>query len=399
MYNPMFLEHPLWLRVKLFVVNRKTVLAVWIILAIVTAVKQYAIGCFNNYLIFKYTFLHAADQLNLYTPYPEYFDTNHYGPFFALLFAPFALLPNILGMLLWQLCNTLFLFYAIWKLPIKETKKIAVLWICSHELLTSLFSFQINPAIAAIIILSYVLIDKKQDFWAALLIMLGTFIKLYGIVGLAFFFFSKQKGKLVLSAAFWALVCFVAPMLIFGPAYILDSYAEWFKSLTEKNTLNASLTSYQDISVMGMFRRLLGDTSLPNMPFLICGMLLFCVPYLRVKQYKFEGFRLMLLASTLLFTVLFSSGSESPTYIIAFAGVAIWFVIQPRPYTKTDIALFIFALILTSFSPSDLFPKFIRQHYIIPYALKSLPCLLIWITLCVEMYKNDFSTYGSTVND
>jgi hypothetical protein len=396
MSNFKFVIASFWNKAKNIVTNRKTILIVWILFAVITAVKQYQIGRYNNYLIFKYTFWHAINQLNLYIPYPEYFDVNHYGPFFSLFFAPFAVLPDIVGMLFWQLCNTLFLFFAISKLPLSETKKVAILWICAHELLTSLFSYQINPSITAIIILAYVLIDSKKDFGAAFFIMLGTFVKLYGIVGLAFFFFSKQKGKLILSLLFWAVTFFVLPMFIFGPAYILKSYNQWYLVLTEKNLENVALTSFQDISLMGMFRRISGNPELSNLPFIIGGLLLFGAPYLRIKQYAFEGFRLMILASVLLFVVLFSTGSESPTYIIAFVGVALWFIIHQEPYTKMDILLLVFALFLTSFSPSDLFPKYIRVHYVIPYALKALPCAIIWIKLSIELCAVDFSSYITT---
>jgi hypothetical protein len=102
----------------------------------------------------------------------------------------------------------------------------------------------------------------------------------------------------------------------------------------------------------------------------------------------------MLLANVLIFTVIFSTSAESPTYIIAFAGVAIWFVIQPRPYNWYTISLFVFAFLLTSLSPSDLFPKFIKETYIKPYSLKALPCVLIWIRIIIEMWTKDFSTYN-----
>jgi FtsH-binding integral membrane protein len=103
----------------------------------------------------------------------------------------------------------------------------------------------------------------------------------------------------------------------------------------------------------------------------------------------------MLLASVLIFTVIFSSGSESPTYIIAFVGVAIWFVIQPKPISKFYIVLFIFALILTSLSPSDLIPKYLKDNFIRPYALKALPCVLIWFAIVYEMLRNKFKNYNS----
>jgi hypothetical protein len=101
------------------------------------------------------------------------------------------------------------------------------------------------------------------------------------------------------------------------------------------------------------------------------------------------------LASVLIFTVIFSSGSESPTYIIAFVGVAIWFVIQPKPISNFYVALLIFAFLLTSLSPSDLIPKYLKDNYIRPYALKALPCVLIWLAIVYEMLINKFKNYRS----
>jgi hypothetical protein len=384
-------------KLKLIVNNPKFILGVWLALALITTIKQYSHDRYNNYLIFKHVYFHLKNGLNLYLPYAnEYQDTNHYGPFFGLLMAPFAILPNFIGLLLWQVANTLFLYVAIKKLPIAKDKIILIYWIVTHELLTALFSFQFNISITAIIILAYVFIEKKQNFWAAFVIVLGTFVKLYGIVGLAFFVFAKQKFRFISYCFFWAFVFLVVPMLFFSPHFVLQSYVDWYVSLSEKQLLNASLNSMQDISVMGMVRRLTGDTSISNMPFLVLGVVIFAIPYLRLKEYKSDLFRLMYLASTLIFTVIFSNSSESPTYIIAFAGVAVWFVIRNRPVTLANILLFIFALLLTSFSPSDLFPKYIRETYVQAYSLKALPCLLIWIAISYELIFRKFSLAENT---
>jgi hypothetical protein len=50
---------------------------------------------------------------------------------------------------------------------------------------------------------------------------------------------------------------------------------------------------------------------------------------------------------------------------------------------------------LTSMSPSDLFPKFIRNEYIKPYSLKALPCVLIWFTIIYQMLTSDFKNHKS----
>jgi hypothetical protein len=92
-----------------------------------------------------------------------------------------------------------------------------------------------------------------------------------------------------------------------------------------------------------------------------------------------------------MFVVLFSTGSESYGYIIAMAGVAIWYTTAPWKRNKWDLALMIFAFILTSLSPSDLFPKQIWRELIKPYSLKALPVVFIWFKLTYELYTCNYS--------
>jgi hypothetical protein len=390
-----------WQKLVRTVNNERFILFIWILLALIISIKQhFQTSPNNNYLIFKYTYLHAVEQLNLYNLYPtEYFDSNHYGPFFSLLIAPFALLPDYFGMLFYQLANICFLYFAVKQLPIQRNKIPIVYWIITHELLTAMFALQFNISIAAIIILAYVFIEKEKNFWAAFVIMLGTFVKLYGIVGLAFFFFVKQKPKFILYCIFWSVVLFVLPMLFFTPQYIIQSYYDWYNSLAEKQLLNASLSSMQDISVMGIVRRVTGNAQISNLPFLAVGLILFTIPYLRINQYQAPMFRLLFLASTLIFAVIFSNSSESPTYIIAFCGVAIWFVMQEQPKNFAVISLFVFALLLTSFSPSDLFPNFIREEYVKRYSLKALPCILIWGVIIYQLIFTKFHSKQNLINE
>ena len=374
---------------KPFFNEQKYPVMIWFALAMVTALKLFLTfdkTKYNNYLIYKNVYYNTINEVSLYAENSALFlDSNHYGPVFSIIIAPFAMLPDGLGMVLWNVFNTLFLIWAINKLPLQSAQINLIFWICAHELLTSLLALQFNPLMTSIIILSFVFVHNKKEFWAALFIIIGTYVKLYGIVGLAFFFFSTNKIKFIGSLVFWSIVLFVLPMLLSSPQFIINSYQEWFTSLVHKNDLNGSLTSMQDISVMGMVRRIAHDSTISNLPFLIIGLIAFGLPYVRVNLYNNLQYRLLLLSSVLLFTVIFSSGSESPTYIIAFLGVAIWYAIRNKPVSKVDLFLLIFALILTSLSPSDLIPKYIRSHFIQPFALKALPCVLIWCKIIYEM--------------
>lgn len=370
------------------------IFSLWYLISALALLKILKGGNYNNFLIFKYTFFSLIDQKNLFLPQPENFQHyNLYGPIFSVLIAPFAVLPNWLGHTLWTFFNSFILLYAIRKLPLPSGITLAILLIAAHENLTSILSSQFNPSMTAIILLTYSFIDKKKDFWAALMIVIGTFIKLYGIVGLAFFFFSKNKLALISGLVFWGALAFSIPMLLSSPAYIIQTYKDWFEAITEKNRMNSTLITDQDICLMGMVRRISGNPYIPNWPFLGAGIILFALPYLRISQYKEPVFRLLILSSTLIFTVIFSTSSESPTYIIAFTGVAIWFVVQKRPFQIWQIVLFIFAMALTSFSPSDLFPKFIRNEFIKPYSLKALPCVLIWFAVSYQLLTRDFKNW------
>lgn len=378
---------------KPFFSDYRTLFGLWLLLPVVATLLK--LSKHNNFLIFRYVYWHTIEQLPLYVAYDEYWDTNHYGPFFSLVIAPFAMLPVRWGLFFWLIVLSLSLYYAIRKLPFPDRKRIFLYWFCAHELLTALFMSQFNIAIAAIIIATFYCIEKDKDIWAAFFIMLGTFVKLYGIVGLAFFFFSKHKMRFILALLGWALVMFVAPMAISSPDYIISQYVGWWDSLAAKNAENI-FSGGQNISLLGMVRKISGCASYSDLWLILGGLIIFGLPYLRIAQYKYKAFRYALLASVLLFVVLFSTGSESSTYIIAFVGVGIWYWSAPWKRSKWDIALMVFAFILTSFSPSDLFPAYLRREFVQPYALKALPCVLIWFKLSYEMCFRNYAGSGES---
>ena len=378
---------------KPFFSDYRTLLGLWLLLPVIATLLK--LSKHNNFLIFRYVYWHTIEQLPLYVAYDEYWDTNHYGPFFSLVIAPFAMLPVRWGLFFWLIVLSLSLYYAIRKLPFPDRKRIFLYWFCAHELLTALFMSQFNIAIAAIIVATFYCIEKEKDIWAACFIMLGTFVKLYGIVGLAFFFFSKHKVKFLLALLGWALVMFVAPMAISSPDYIISQYVGWWDSLSAKNAENI-FSGGQNISLLGMVRKISGCASYSDLWLILGGLIIFGLPYLRIAQYKYKAFRYALLASVLLFVVLFSTGSESSTYIIAFVGVGIWYWSVPWKRSKWDIALMDFAFILTSFSPSDLFPAYLRKEFVQPYALKALPCAIIWFKLSYEMCFRNYIEIGES---
>lgn len=379
---------------KRFIHNKKLIIGLWCSVVLIVSIKHnFTSTRHNNYLIFKYTYIHAIQQETLYFEHPgEYLDKNHYGPVFSLLFAPFAVLPDAVGEFFFVGLSILLLLWAIYSLPLKEWQKNVMLLICINELLTAGFNVQFNISIAAIILFTYILAVREKELWSPLPMLVGTFVKLYGVVALAFFFFVKNKSKFIIGGIIWSVVLFVAPMILSSPEYVISMYSEWLKALVVKNTQNVSLTSYQDYSVMGFFRRTLGDSSIPNLPFLITGAILFALPYVRISQYKNKAFQVLIVASTLMFPVLFSSASEGSTYIIVFVGIALWFVIQPKPYRWYHWALLAGVIFFASLNSTDLYPRAFRDLLRL-HAFKAVPCALVWLRIIYELLTADFSNY------
>ena len=377
---------------KPFFSNPRTLFGLWTLLAVVAGLTKIAPHRHNNFLIFRGVFWHTIQKLSLYDFYPtEYNDHNHYGPIFSLVIAPFAVVPDAIGLLGWLVVLALGMYYAVRRLPLEEGRQIFLYWFCAHELLTALQMQQFNIAIAAIIIGSFAAIEKGREVTAAFLIVLGTFVKLYGVVGLAFFFFVKRKPRFILALIGWSVVCFVAPMLISSPEYVVGQYVEWYERLAAKNGEN-TFSLMQNISLLGMIRKVSGSASYSDLLVILPGLALFGLPYLRFGQYRHLAFRYAILSSVLLFVVLFSTGSESSTYIIPFAGIALWYATSPWKRSGWDVALLVFAFVLSSLSPSDLFPRSLREAYVLPYALKALPPTLIWLRLSYELLTRDYAS-------
>jgi hypothetical protein len=346
----------------------------------------------NNYLIFRDSYYHLKASLNLYAAYPkQYSDFYYYGPIFGIFAAPFAIPSEAIGLLLWQIANAVAVIIAVNMLPLTQKRKMILLLLCAIEFSNSSFYMQFNPIIAAFMIISFMMVEKGKEQWATLFIVLGALIKLYPVVGLAFILFSKNKSKFVLWTIVWSVIMLGLPMLFTGPSYIINSYHQWFAALSFKNALNTGLTTSQDICVMGVVRRLTQNVNVPNLPFLIGGVVIFALPFLRFSQYRSYIFRLQVLATALIMVVIFSTGAEHPTFIIAVAGCFLWMLIQEKPFTTTNIVLIVLLLVITGLGLTDAMPKPIRQDIIAKYSIKAWPCIIVWVMISYQLLFKEFT--------
>lgn len=362
---------------------------VMLIATLIGVVGKYAIDAINNYYIYEGVFNHFLAQVTLYGHYPaEYFDMNHYGILFALLIAPFAIMPDFIGLLLWVVGGVWLLYYAISKLPIERRYKNLIILLMLPELFLSVTYQQFGIAMLAMIILTLGYVERGRHWLSTLLIAVGTFVKIYMLGALAFFFFAKRKWSFVGWFALWCVVLFLLPMLFSSPGYVLSQYVDWGAAITAKSGSNM-FSEYQNISLLGFVRKTTGCATYDDMWIMGGGLLLFLVPYFRVGQYKNSAFRLMFLSSVLMFLVLFSSGSESCSYLMAIVAVGMWWAVTP--YGHTVVAYLLLGLSVASCLATNLLPSEFYHEVFRLYALKSLPFTFVWLRILYEMVRCDYS--------
>ncbi|GAB4093072.1 glycosyltransferase family 87 protein [Flaviaesturariibacter terrae] len=370
------------------------VLGLWFGLSLFVAFQHLAAdeGSINNYHIFRYVFWHTLDGKNLYAEYPsEYGDMNHYGPFFSVVIAPFALLPNWAGVLLWVLFNAAILLFAIRRLPLTASAQLALTLLCAHELMMNTGQLQANALTCACILLGFAYTERGKKHWALFFILFGAFIKIYSIVGCLFFLFSRNKVKFIAWGLVWCALFFVLPMLISSPHFIVQSYIDWYNSLQAKAAQNSAFSREsidQNVSVMGMISRIF-NPAMNTTPIFAGGALLFFSQLLHFRDWKDIRYRFYILSSLLLFIVLFSNGSEAATYLPAVAGMCIWYLLQEK--TKRLNIFFFVLFVLTSFLYSDLLGGYyLRQTLIKPYSLKALCPTILWLVMLVQVHRRQY---------
>lgn len=343
---------------------------------------------YNNYIIFKQAFYHLLHGKDLYILHPtECWDLFKYSPAFALFMGVFAWMPDIVGLSLWNLLNAMVLWYAFTQLPQANSKQKAfMLLFVFLELLTSIQNSQSNGLIAGLLLLAFVRLEKGDVVWSPLYIMLTVFIKIFGVVAFALFLLYPKKLKFMTYSILWGVVLLVLPIVVTGGDGLMMHYQSWWNMLKEDHSASVGL------SVMGWLETWFGYNGSKTFITLL-GVVLFCLPLLKMKYYGDYMYRVLLLASVLLWVIIFNHKAESPTFIIAILGVALWFFMQKRETWK--IVVVVLAFVFTSLSPTDLFPHFVRKELVEPYVLKAVPCILVWCIIVYEMLFKKYELYKS----
>ena len=387
--------------IDFFSTNRRLIIIIYILFALIAGTQSYLqknkrfqeggreYTHYNNYKIFKQSYFHLIEGKDLYKEYPEeQWDLFKYSPSFPVFFGLFSHFPDILGINLWNLLNALILLFSIISLPSLDIKKKHfILYFILIEMMTSLQNQQSNTLIAGLLIFAFGFLEKDKYMLSSLFIVLSIFIKLFGIVFILLYFLYPKRWKLFLFSGFWFIIIFFLPLIHINFTQLKDEYIYWYHCVQNDQSISYGM------SVYGWLKTWF-DLNIPKVNTLFAGMILLLIPFLKVKNIKDVNFRLMLLSSLLIWIVIFNHKAESPTFIIAMSGIAIWYSDQKN--SLINLILIIACFILTSLSPTDIFPRNVRESYISPYVLKAVPCIFIWFKLTYDMlmYKGIIANSG-----
>jgi hypothetical protein len=135
---------------------------------------------------------------------------------------------------------------------------------------------------------------------------------------------------------------------------------------------------------MGQFRVWFG-VDWPHWPTQLAGLAILLLP-LAVQRRRFGNpvFRLHLLASLLVFSVLFNHQAESPSYVIAMLGVSLWWATSERTAWRT--ALLAACVVIVNLASTDLMPRALYHAYYVPWLLKTVPLVPVWIAMQLELH-------------
>jgi len=332
---------------------------------------------YNNYRIFKFSFYHLLEGKDIYQLFPEdHWDLYKYSPAFALCFGALSWMPDAVGLLLWNLINSLCLFAGVRMLPgLDDEKKSWILLFSLLEMLLSIQNTQSNGLMAGLIVLAFALVERSKYALSTLCIVFSFYIKIYGALAFIFYLFYPGKLRLAGWSLFWMILFALVPLVAVNAHQLGFLYHSWLNLLL--NDRSASI----GVSLMGILESWFNLTQYKNGVTLV-GLVLFLLPLVHVSRYKEYSFRLLYLASVLIWMVIFNHKAESPTFVIVTGGIGIWYFSQrPTPLNRLWLILSFF---LISMSVSDLVPSVVRNEFVRPYSIKAVMGIVVWFTLLYE---------------
>jgi len=356
------------------VLDQRTLLLIYVAAVLVVTIQRGVFGFPNDYAIFRASFWNLIGNNDLYVlRLDQARDYFKYSPSFALLFAPFAVLPFALGLFFWNVLNALAIFCALRALLPREQWAIAQILVALPAL-RSLQSSQSNALVAALIIVAFVCLERGWLWRGGLAIALGAIIKIFPVVAVVFALPRKDRVRAILVTALCTTILLALPLMVIPLSALAAQYRSWGALKQRESALVGS-------SAMELLRN--AGITWPAWPIQLIGLaILLAVLLLRLRDWSDRNLRLQFLGFVMVFCVVFNHRAERQAAVIAVAGMVIWYLASPRQVWRTT--LFAVVYLLVAIAGSEVVPDPIKSVLSAPMRF-SIPLTALWLVMLGDL--------------
>jgi hypothetical protein len=361
-------------------------LIIYVASALAVGIQRTVFSPENNFRILRTASAHLLSGADLYGAYPAiHADFFKYSPTFAFLWLPFALLPAVAGYMLWAVVCVTTLYAGI-RRALTPAQSVIALGLSWLAVFGDLQRSQSNALCAGLMILGWCAMERDRPWRAAAAIAAATFVKIFPVAAVVAALF--HRGKIRFAAIFAAVFAagIALPLLVTTPTLLAGQYRSWLSIETrDAAPLSRYGTGGADLyaGLMGQFRVWFG-VEWPHWPTQLVGLIVLLAPLaLQRRRFGEKQFRVLFLASVLVFCVLFNHQAESPSYSIAMIGTSIWFAVSERAWWRT--ALMAASLLIVNVASTDLMPRSWYLGWYVPYLVKTVPLIPVWIVMQLEL--------------
>jgi Glycosyltransferase family 87 len=363
-------------RLNLSDVDQRLLLLIYVSAVIIVTIQRGVFGFPNDFAIFRASFWNLLADKDLYVlRLDQAHDYFKYSPSFALLFAPFAVLPFVVGLFFWNLVNALAVFFALRLLLPRECWAFAQVFVALPTL-RSIQSSQSNALVAGLIIVAFVSFERGWLWRGGIAIALGTVTKIFPLAALSFALPRPDRLRAILITVLSTAILLALPLVVVSPSALAAQYESW-------SVLERAEAGLVGSSAMALFRE--AGITWPAWPVqLIASAIVLAVLILRLRDWNDRNVRLRFLGFVMVFCVVFNHRAERQSAVIALSGMVIWYIASPRPRAAWRTALFATVYLLVAMSGTDLMPHAIKQILASEFRF-SIPLTMLWLVMAGEL--------------
>lgn len=322
-----------------------------------------------------------------------------YSPLIAAMFAPWALLPDWLGAIVWRLLTTTIYVVSIFywlkeELEIPPSNYWLVFLLILPLSIGNFNNGQVNPLIIGLLMVA--IVGARQGQWTISVICLSlcAYLKIYPLaVGLLLLLIYPRQIGWRLALALFLMGAF--SFFLQQPAYVLDQYKRWIGTrATDDRRMNMDIAP-RDFAML--LRAIHVDLS--SRTFLVLQLsaavaaAAVCI-YGRLKKWSKECLLIAVLNLGTCWMLLFGPATEDATYVMIAPPLALALVRTRKTSTRVEFLLYLSYLVLVTGFSINSFLRLKKNPY--NMSVQPFSALLFLIYTLVWLFNSPRAGVGST---